>query len=57
MKETIIVVRKKQAAELRRMAETAKEVERGRKFLALADRWDEEARQLKIRWIDPNADV
>jgi hypothetical protein len=57
MKETMIVVRKKQAAELRRMAETAKEVERQRKFLALADRWDEEARQLKIRWIDPKADV
>jgi hypothetical protein len=47
MKETIIVARNKQAAELRRMAETAKEVERERKLAALADRWDEEARQLE----------
>jgi hypothetical protein len=42
-----IVVRKKQAAELRRMAKTAKEVERERKLVALADKWDEEARQLE----------
>jgi hypothetical protein len=47
MKETM-VVRKKQAAELRRMAETAKEVERERKLVALADKWDEEARQLEV---------
>jgi hypothetical protein len=46
MKQTIIV-RTKQAAELRRMAETAKEVERERKLVALADRSDEEARQLE----------
>jgi hypothetical protein len=46
MKEAIIV-RKKQAAELRRMAETAREAERERKLLVLAERWDEEARHLE----------
>jgi hypothetical protein len=46
MKETMIV-RKKQAAELRRMAETAREAERERKLLVLADRWDEDARRLE----------
>jgi hypothetical protein len=46
MKETMIV-RKKQAAELRRMAETAREAERERKLLVLAERWDEEARHLE----------
>jgi hypothetical protein len=46
MKEAIIV-RKKQAAELRRMAETAREAERERKLLVLADRWDEDARRLE----------
>jgi hypothetical protein len=46
MKQTI-VVRKKQAAELRRMAETTNEVERERKLRILADRWDEEARHLE----------
>jgi hypothetical protein len=37
MKQSIIV-RKKQAAELRRMAETTKEVERERKLRVLADK-------------------
>jgi hypothetical protein len=45
MKE-VMIVRKKRAAQLRRMAETAQEVERQRKLLALADKWDEEAGQL-----------
>jgi hypothetical protein len=42
-----ILVRRKQAAELRRMAETAKEVERERKLHHLADVRDEEARRLE----------
>ena len=42
-----IIVRKKQAAELRRMAEAAKEVERERKLLALADVWEEDAQRLE----------
>jgi hypothetical protein len=46
MKEATIV-RQKQAAELRRMAKTTKEVEREKKLLALADAWDEEARRLE----------
>jgi hypothetical protein len=46
MKDAILK-RKKQAADFRRMAEMAKEVERERKLLLLADKWDEEARQLE----------
>jgi hypothetical protein len=46
MKE-VMIVRKKRAAQLRRMAETAQEAERQRKLLALADKWDEEAGQLE----------
>jgi hypothetical protein len=46
MKEAIIV-RKRQAAELRRMAKTAREAEREGKLLVLAERWDEEARHLE----------
>ena len=47
MKQTMVVVRERQTVDLRRMAEAAIEVERGRKLLALADKWDEEARQLE----------
>jgi hypothetical protein len=46
-------VRKKQAAELRRMAETTKEVERERKLRVLADKWDEEALQLEEILYEP----
>jgi hypothetical protein len=46
MKEAIIAS-KKQAAVFRRMAETAKDVERERKLLVLADRSEEAARRLE----------
>jgi hypothetical protein len=52
MKQSIIV-RKKQAAELRRMAETTKEVERERKLRVLADKWDEEGLQLEEILYEP----
>jgi hypothetical protein len=42
-----IIERRTRAAELRRMAETASEAERERKLLALADRWEDEARELE----------
>ena len=47
MKQTMVVVRERQTVELRRMAETAKEVERERKLLALADVWEEDAQRLE----------
>jgi hypothetical protein len=46
MKEAIII-RKMQSADLRRMAETAKEAERERKLRILADMRDEETRRLE----------
>jgi hypothetical protein len=42
-----IAERRTRAAEFRRMAQIASEAERERKLLALADRWEDEARQLE----------
>jgi hypothetical protein len=43
MREAIALRKKFTAGDLRRMAETAKEPERERKLLFLADRWEDEA--------------
>jgi hypothetical protein len=47
MREAIIVRKKLAADDLRRMAKTAKEAERERKLLFLADTWEDEARRIE----------